>query len=225
MSNIKIDKLIRSHRKTIGFQITSDARLVVRAPYFTSESLIYKLIERKSSWIIAKQEHFKQQHKLAKPKEFVPGEEFMFLGRNLPLLVKEDLPKAVVLGDSLMIAGVAFNNARIHLECWYKAQAQEYISQRVEYYANRTGLKYGSVRINNASTRWGSCGHTNNLNFSWRLIMAPVSVVDYVIIHELMHLKHKNHSHKFWSEVALMRPDYKQEERWLKDNGYLLRWA
>ena len=224
MPEIKIDQIIRSHRKTIGLQITNDARLIVRAPYSASEDYIRKLISRKESWIIAKQNHFKQRQHKTIVRKFVPGEEFLFLGQSYSLIVREDLPKAVVMDNSFMISQLVLGNARDHIEYWYKAQALEYITQKTEYYAQMAGLKYQSIRINNATTRWGSCGYKNTLNFTWRLIMAPARVVDYVIIHELMHLKQKNHSRKFWAEVAHMRPDYKEDERWLKKNGHLLTW-
>jgi len=222
--SIKIDQLIRSHRKTIGLQITNDARLIVRAPHFASEDYIYKLIHRKESWIKAKLDHFKEQQSSVRLRKFIPGEEFLFLGQSYPLVAVEDLPKAVVLDNSLKIAQVALSNARDHLEYWYKTQALEHITQRVAYYAKVTGLRFKSIKINNAATRWGSCGHQETLNFTWRLIMAPVRVVDYVIVHELMHLKQMNHSSKFWAEVAKVMPDYKQDERWLKKNGHLLVW-
>ncbi len=225
MAEIKIDQLIRSHRRTIGLQITNDARLIVRAPHSASEGFIRKLISRKESWIIAKQDFFKQRQNKAVIRKFVPGEEFLFLGESYQLVAVEDLPKAVVLGDSLMISSVVLANARDHIENWYKDQALAYISQRTANYAIMTGLKFQSIRINSATTRWGSCGYKDTLNFTWRLIMAPIKVVDYVIIHELMHLKQKNHSRKFWAEVAQMMPDYKQEERWLKHNSHLLGWA
>jgi len=222
---IEIDELIRSHRKTIGLQITNDARLIVRAPFFASEEFVLKLIRRKESWIKAKQDYFKQRQNKIPVRNFSPGEEFLFLGQSYPLVVIENLPKAVVLDKSLMISQVVLGNAKDHLECWYKTQALAHITQRVEYFAQTTGLQYRSIRINNATTRWGSCGPKDTLNFTWRLIMAPARVVDYVVMHELMHLKQKNHSHKFWAQVTQMMPDYKQDERWLKKNGHLLTWS
>jgi predicted metal-dependent hydrolase len=224
LDKIKIDKLIRSHRKTIGLQITNDARLIVRAPHFASEDYIYKLIYRKESWIRSKLDYFKERQNKVSVRKFVPGEEFMFLGQNYPLVAVQDLPKAVIFDNSLMISQVVLGNARDHIENWYKAQALDHITQKVEYYAQMTGLKYKSIRVNNATTRWGSCGYQDTLNFTWRLIMAPARVVDYVVIHELMHLKQKNHSRKFWAEVVNMKPDFKEDERWLKKNGHLLAW-
>ena len=226
MNSIKIDQLIRSHRKTIGLQITNDARLIVRAPFYASEDYIYKLLGKKEAWIRSKLDYFKERQNKVLARRFEPGEEFLFLGQAYPLVVVENLPKAVVLDGSLMIAAVALGNARDHLENWYRAHALAYISEKTQYYAQLAGgLRYESVRINGATTRWGSCGYTNGLNFTWRLIMAPERVVDYVIIHELMHLKQKNHSRKFWAEVGLMRPDYKEDERWLRKNGHLLSWG
>jgi len=224
MPDIQIDQLIRSRRKTIGLQITNDARLIVRASYFASEGFIHKLIRQRESWIKAKQDYFRQRQSQVKFRTFQAGEEFLFLGKAYPLVISDDLPKAVVFDGSLKIAQVALSNAKKHLENWYKTQALDYITQRVEDYTQKTGLKYHTVKVNEARTRWGSCGHNNTLNFTWRLIMAPSRVVDYVIVHELMHLKQKNHSHKFWQEVATIKPDYKQDERWLKHNGHLLVW-
>ena len=224
MSTIKIDELIRSRRRTIGLQITNDARLIVRAPLFASVDSIYKLLQSRESWIIHKQEYFKQRQDKIPIRKFIPGEEFLFLGQSYPLAVSDARPQAVVLGDSFMISQMVLGNARDHLECWYKDQALEYITQKSHYYAQIAGVRYQSIRINSATTRWGSCGYKDTLNFTWRLIMAPARVVDYVVIHELMHLKQKNHSHKFWAEVAKMWPDYKQDERWLKKKGHLLTW-
>jgi len=224
VTDLKIDKLIRSHRKTIGLQITKDAHLIVRAPYLASEDFIYKLIYRKESWIKSKLDYFRQRQDKIAVRKFEPGEKFLFLGQDYPLVVAQDLPKAVILNDSLMVSAVVLNNLRDHIENWYKTQALEYITQKAEYYAQLYGFKYMSIRINNATTRWGSCGYKDTLNFTWRLIMAPARVVDYVIIHELSHFRQKNHSRKFWMEVAQVIPDYKQDERWLKLNGNLLAW-
>jgi predicted metal-dependent hydrolase len=219
---IHIDELVRSRRRTIGLHITNDARLIVRAPLFASEDYIRKLVSQKESWIKAKQEYFRKRQSHVRVRQFVPGEEFLFLGERYPLIIVEDLPKAVVLDASLMVSSVVMANVRDHIENWYKTQALDHITRRVDHYAQITGLKYTSIKVNHAATRWGSCGYKDTLNFTWRLIMAPKRVVDYVVIHELMHLKQRNHSRKFWAEVKNMVPDYKEDERWLKANGYLL---
>lgn len=97
-----------------------------------------------------------------------------------------------------------------------KKNAKDYIPKRVELLALKYSLKYNLVKITSAKTRWGSCTSKKNLNFTYRLMLAPEEVIDYVIIHELAHLKHMNHSKKFWEEVWKMMVDYKKHEKWLK---------
>lgn len=219
---ITIDTLIRARRKSIGLMVTRDAKLVVRAPHWMSVQAINDLVSQKQRWIDTKKEFFRNKP-AAKPKHFVDGEKFLFLGREYPLRIVEDLPQAVVLGDNaLMLHQAVVPHAADHILIWYQNQAGEHIAQRVRHYAAQTGLDYKNVRVNDARTRWGSCGPQNGLNFTWRLIMAPARVVDYVVIHELMHIKQKNHSRKFWDEVRMLVPDHKQDELWLKHHGHQL---
>lgn len=103
-----------------------------------------------------------------------------------------------------------------------KKQAKQYIPNRVEEIAKKFWKTYNKVKITSAQTRWGSCTSQKNLNFSYRLMACPNHVIDYVIIHELAHLKEMNHSHRFWSHVAEMKPDYKKDELWLKQNGWII---
>lgn len=103
----------------------------------------------------------------------------------------------------------------------YKKDAKDYIPSRVKEIALNNFLKYNKIKITNARTRWWSCTSYKNLNFSYRLILTPKEVIDYVIVHELAHLKHMNHSKKFWNEVEKMMPDYKKYNKWLKDNNDL----
>ncbi len=104
----------------------------------------------------------------------------------------------------------------------YKKDALAKITERVKFYAEKTGLKYKSIAISNALHRWGSCSPKGRLRFTWRLMLAPLEVIDYVAVHELAHLEHKNHSRAFWSKVRQILPDYKKSAAWLKDNQHLL---
>ncbi|MCX5713709.1 MAG: SprT family zinc-dependent metalloprotease [Candidatus Omnitrophica bacterium] len=127
-----------------------------------------------------------------------------------------------ILKNQQMVRG---RNKKIvpgHLIGWYKAQALEKISERCRFYAGVTGFEYKVVRISNAVKRWGSCSPSGRLNFSWRLAMAPLEVIDYVVIHEIMHLSERNHSRRFWDKVEAVLPGYKKCESWLRMNGYLL---
>jgi predicted metal-dependent hydrolase len=93
---------------------------------------------------------------------------------------------------------------------------------RVKMLAQTNGFTYKSIRINSAVTRWGSCGPSNTLNFSWRLLAAPPDVIDSVILHELVHTEIKNHSSRFYTKLASVKPDYKESEKWLKNNSGIL---
>ena len=107
-------------------------------------------------------------------------------------------------------------------EEWYRQRATEIIPERVCYYASELGLEYARVRISSAKRIWGSCSAKNSLSFSWRLAMAPVEIIDYIVVHELTHIVHKNHGKLFWRRVAKTIPDHKERRRWLRDNEHLL---
>lgn len=109
------------------------------------------------------------------------------------------------------------------LEKRYRNAAKEYIPKRVEYYHAFTGGQYTKITIRDQKTRWGSCSSNGTLSFSFRLMLAPPRVLDYVVVHELCHLTHMNHSKEFWNMVETILPDYKEHRKWLKENGHTLR--
>jgi len=221
MAEITIDRIIRSKRRTISLLVTAEARLVVYAPFRTPLHYIKTVVTKKSSWIRQKQELLKERCRRNPPKEFVSGEAFLFLGISYPLRLVGDIMD-IELEGSLKVPGHLLPDIKQALIDWYRKQAITRISERVEWFAHLTHLQYRSVKITNASRRLGSCGHKGTLNFSWRLIMAPPGVVDYVVVHELSHLVHMNHSPRFWNKVMSIMPDYADKKRWLKENHYLL---
>jgi len=105
---------------------------------------------------------------------------------------------------------------------WYKKQARKVLTGRVKFFANKYDFKVRKIRISSARTRWGSCSQKGTLSYTWRLVMAPSNVIDYVVVHELCHLKEMNHSKAFWLQVEAILPDYKQRRKWLKDKGKFL---
>ena len=136
--------------------------------------------------------------------------------------VEADQDQAIVLGEKFIMDESVKEQAKQAFIDWYKTQARQVIRARVDIYARRNGFVYTQFRITNAKTRWGSCGPKGSLNFSYRLVMAPLEIIDYVVCHELVHLKVKDHSKSFWKELEHLIPDYKQCKRWLKDNGHRL---
>jgi len=223
MANIKIDKIIRSKRKTIALQITSNATLIVRAPELATLDIIYRVVAKKEQWIRKKQEYVKHYYRKSSAKEFVNGEGFLFLGHSYKLHIVEDQELPLHFDNAFYFSKKYLPVAKQIFIEWYKYQAKEKISERVHRYALKAGLKYRQINITDARKRWGSCSHKGNLSFSWRLVMAPLQVIDYVVVHELAHLEERNHSKQFWNKVKVMLPRYQRYKQWFKDNEHALR--
>lgn len=221
MDKVKIIRSIK--RKTLTIQINPDATITVSAPYFVPNTSINNFLKEKEEWIKQKLQEIQTRNTIAKPKEFNKGEEFLFLGKKYQLETRQNKTNIVELNDKIYVASFNKNNIKLYLTSWYKQQALRTIKQRVEYYAPRAGLTYNTIKITEAETRWGSCSSDKNLNFNWRLIMAPLPVIDYVVSHELAHLEEMNHSRQFWERVRKIFPIYRQYNTWLKRNGHTLK--
>jgi predicted metal-dependent hydrolase len=224
---MNIDKIIRSNRRTIAIIVQKDGQVLVRAPHRISGAQIQEFVERKRGWIEDKLQQVRQKQAINAPRRFAPGETFLYLGEAFPLEISTRSSPALAFKDGcFLLARQEHANARDLLSRWYRKQARAVLSQRVQLYAERfkDRLKsdYTKIRITSARTRWGSCSSLGTLSFPYRLVMAPLSVIDYVVIHELAHLIEKNHSRRFWAQVSAMMPDYAQHVSWLKENGYRL---
>ncbi len=212
-------RIIRSRRRTLALEVTADAALIVRAPNRVSLEAIDTVVREKLPWILEKQRLARQRYQPPVKKEFVNGEEFLYLGEPYKLVVVNDaLPPLVLNGKELLFSDQYRSRARDEFLAWYKEQALQVIGQRVKLYADPAGLKYRRISITRARTCWGSCGVKGTLNFTWRLIMAPLNVVDYVVAHELAHLEERNHSSRFWQKVGVIFPDYPPARKWLRVN-------
>lgn len=218
---ITIAKLVRSRRRTIELTITEDARLVVRAPLRTPLHFIRDVVDKKQEWIRRKIREAGSRPVLT-PREFRDGERFLFLGKAYELEISRCRARPVELGDRLYISSLALPEARRALKEWFRENAARHISGRCAHYARLIGRAPNLVRISNAEKRWGSCSPEGNLNFSWRLMMAPPEVIDYIVVHEMAHMEVPNHSASFWDKVASIMPEYRVHKKWLRENGCLL---
>ena len=218
---IAIAKLVRSRRRTIELTITEDARLVVSAPLRTPLHVIHGVIDKKQQWIRRKISEAASRP-APPPREFRDGERFLFLGKAYDLEISRRTARPVELGDRLYMSNLAPPEARRALREWYRGNAARHISGRCAYYQRLIGRAPNRVRISSAEKRWGSCSPGGNLNFSWRLMMAPPEVIDYIVVHEMAHLEVPNHSASFWKRVALVMPEYRVHKKWLKENGHML---
>ena len=214
--------LVRSRRRSIALSVARDATRTVRAPLRTPVSFIEAFIEEKLPWVERVMERLRGQSQ-GVTHRYETGERFWFLGRECSLRVSEEASRSLVFsnGEFLLSKHAHYRARSVFLE-WYKREAKKILLERVSFFARENDLEYQSVKINAARTRWGSCSGKGSLNFSFRLVMAPLSVIDYVVVHELSHIEHKNHSRTFWKAVAVMFPGFETERRWLKKNGHLL---
>jgi hypothetical protein len=210
----------RKRRKTISLHIKEDGKIVVYAPYRTPKWEIEKFFNEKESWIVEKRSKKERSIKEAE-KAFISGEKFLFLGELVPLEIQDNNkePPLKLSFGKFVLDKNHIEEARDLFIKWYKEEAKERIIGRIDYYSKRLQLFPKGVKITSAKYRWGSCSRDDRLSFSWRMIMASFSIIDYILIHELVHIKEKNHSKRFWNYLESVHPDYKKHRLWLKENG------
>jgi predicted metal-dependent hydrolase len=219
-SVIPIDRLVRSRRKTIALIIDRQGRLIVRAPLRATRAQIDAFITEKAGWIQAHQASQRARPHPAAP-EFRAGETFLYLGQACPLQLTPGAAALELRGGVFHLAPAALPQARQLFQAWYRRQARAVLAGRVALHAARLGFTPGALRITSARTRWGSCSSRGTLSFPWRLVLAPLEVIDYVVVHELVHLAVKNHSAAFWQRVTAAYPDTAAARRWLKEHSGL----
>ncbi|MEW5869852.1 MAG: SprT family zinc-dependent metalloprotease [Chloroflexota bacterium] len=219
---LPIAEVIRTKRKSIALIVQRDGRLVVRAPLAASDDDIYTLVNKKSDWILSKQKLIRETYPTYKPKEYVNGEGFWHLGKIYRLEIVDGAQEPLWLDDCFYLARTVLPQAAKVFEQWYRSQARQVLTERVSWYSEKHGYPQPVIRITNARKRWGSCSDNGVLSFAWRLVMAPMPVIDYLVVHELVHLVEKNHSKEFWSKMKLAMPDYQKRIDWLEVNGNLL---
>jgi predicted metal-dependent hydrolase len=222
MKEIPVEKIIRSRRRTIALEVTTAATLVVRAPLRAPAAFIDEMIRQKSAWILRKMDEMKQRP-ASLCHEYTEGEMFLYLGRAYPLHFVDDRSITIERSDRLYVSSSLMPDIRNQLKHWYSEEARKEIKARCMWFSLKTGHVPATIRITDARQRWGSCTHKGGLNFSWRLIQAPPEIVDYVVVHELVHISQPDHSKKFWANVRKIMPDYEQHRNWLKDHEWLLK--
>jgi predicted metal-dependent hydrolase len=215
---VNVSRLIRSKRRTIALIIERDGSVTVRAPSKMSAQTIDEFVEKHGKWVEKKQAEL-QPMVPEQPRKYQPGEQFLYLGQAYPLELIRAAKQKLILDGSFKLAETEQSNAQTIFRNWYRSQAARLIGERVAYFANQFGLDVDNIRITSARTRWGSCSAKGRLSFSWRLLMTPPGVIDYVVVHELAHTVHHNHSKRFWKLVEKWMPDYKERRKQLKRYG------
>lgn len=211
----------RSRRKTVSLTIKHDCTVEVHAPLTLSKRQIDEFVSAHSDWI--EKNIIKAQQINEKRKEFTLdyGSKVRFFGKRIAI-TQAQVRKAKLTDESiLMPPELSSEQIKLNLIALYKETAKEYIGKRLPFYSQLIGVSPSKMTISSAKTNWGSCT-ADRVHFSWHLIMADKEIIDYVIIHELVHIIHHNHSEAFWSEVKKHCPQYKTLRARLKEYSEIL---
>jgi len=220
--DIPAPKLIRSKRRSIALEIGPDGTFTVRAPHFVAEQAIQEFISRKRKWIDKIYNRTRQRLSLFRPKQFIEGERFLYLGNEYTLHIAQDMYGKLLFEERFILNERYLPDARILFERWYREEAFMLFTLRCKFYAGNMGVRYNSINLSGAKHRWGSCRPNGNLRFNWRLIMAPKDIIDYVVVHELAHLVEPDHSNRFWTVIDKIFQNHPEAKKWLKDNQFRL---
>ncbi|SHK42527.1 M48 family metallopeptidase [Desulforamulus aeronauticus] len=209
--------------KHVRFTISSSDGLEVVVPSNYPQDQLETLLKSKQNWILEKLALFSRRVELVQKNALAATQVIRFLGKSYRVVTvfQPGAPQIEIVGDKIIIMLPQQNQVKIRdvLESWLRHQAREVIKQRLQFFSHKLNIKYNQVAIKDQKTRWGSCSSQGNLNFNYRLVMAPVPIIDYLVVHELAHLREMNHSKKFWLLVESVCPAYKAHRQWLKEHG------
>lgn len=214
--------LTRSKRKTASIYVERDGQVTVLVPEDLSDDQIEAVLEQKRKWIY---HHLAEWHDLNATRvhrQYVNGEGFLYLGRSYRLKLVKDQPEPLMLKDGyfcLRSKGGLPTDAEAAFKTFYRTKGAVRIPDRVAYYQAKMGVQPKAVRIIDLKHRWASCTPEGKLNFHWKCMMAPATILDYIVVHELAHLIRSNHTTAFWNEVDKVMPDYHDRKEWLRVNG------
>lgn len=229
--------MIRSKRKTVCMSVNKDGSVTVKAPLrYPTDKEISDFVEQKIDWILKQRAIQEDREDMRLVRRFETDYSFPYLGEERLVEMQRGKKNEFSYENGKIVIKTPFygalendyeaeeNNAAIEklqndLKKWYKKQATDYITKRVEYYKDIVGVTVNSVSIKSRKSQWGSCDSNGDITFSWRLVMARPEAIDYVVIHELCHRKHMDHSRDFWNQVQKYMPDFKVQKQWLEENS------
>lgn len=218
----KLNYILRRkpYRKTISIEITPKNEIIVKASKTYPAKKINQFIFRKSGWIQKQLDFNKKIRKPSLIREYISGEKYLFLGNYYSLSLTEGKPNIYIDSQNLKFSAskkylLRKKYIKNKLKDWYKKQAYKKILERVYFYEKVLGVAISDLRIKSFNRSWGNCSSKKQVSFSPYLVMAPITVIDYVVVHELAHIIIPNHSAKFWNFLEKIIPDYKQRKKWL----------
>ncbi len=223
-----IEVVRTNRRKTISVNV-ENGLVKVSAPNRLSDTRISELLHKKNKWIKDKI-LIQSQTPTANEKEYISGECFSYLGKNYRLKVVSGGEACVKLKGGFLTVGISEgltekqkqSDVQEQLVTWYMNLALKRLREKTKRYSKLLNLNPRSINIKKYKSRWGSCSPSNDITYNWKIIIAPHHIIDYVVVHELCHMKEHNHSPKFWKLVERIIPDHKESRQWLKHNGWML---
>ncbi|MGB2983315.1 MAG: SprT family zinc-dependent metalloprotease [Candidatus Bipolaricaulia bacterium] len=217
--------MVRSRRKTADIIVERDGSILVRAPESIPDERIEDMVEAKRYWIYKTLAEWKDLNAARVLREYRSGEGFLYLGRSYRLLLVADQDEPVLLKSGRfclrrdLVETGDVDAARTVFRDYYVARGRDRIGERVAYYAPKVGAECGAVDVRDLGHRWASYSPARDLAFHWKCMMAPQSIIDYIVVHELCHFHQTDHTDAFWNEVDKVMPAYRERKEWLRKQG------
>jgi hypothetical protein len=209
----------RKERKTLSIYVEPTGKIKILAPKDISKEELNQIIENKRYWIYKSLSELEELNETKVEREIVDGEGFLYLGRSYKLKIQKNLKRPLTLRQGRFYLDKAHKmDAQDCFKEFYREKGLKHVSERVNYFKGKLGVSPNPVRVMELKNRWGSCSE-KHLNFHWKIMMAPMKIIDYIIVHELAHIIEPKHSLRFWEIVGAVIPDYRQRREWLKVNG------
>lgn len=218
-------EIVRSRRSTADIVVERNGKIVVRAPATFPDERIEDIVEAKRYWIYKTLAEWRDLNATRVLREYRNGEGFLYLGRSYRLLLVAKQDRPVELKDGRFCLRRDFVDrgdvalAQAAFRDYYVSRGQERLTHRVNYYAPKVGVSPTGIDVRELGYRWASCSHSGKLAFHWKCMMAPAKIIDYIVVHELCHMRQGDHTDVFWNEVDKIIPDYEERKTWLKKNG------
>lgn len=223
IGDLEIEIKRSKRRKTITVNIERDGSVNAVAPTDCDDETIRKELEAREYLICKHVAHRKAVNKAYINRNFVNGQAFLFMGKSYNLLISETARKSLeIVDDKFILNERCLPKAKETFVKFYKQQGLPYLQERIDYFSKLVGRAPTSIRIIELGGHWASCTPQHTINFHWKCIMAKPEIIDYLIVHELTHLKYPQHTRQFWDSVFSVMPNYKECEDWLHDYGVTL---
>ncbi|HEX7907559.1 MAG TPA: SprT family zinc-dependent metalloprotease [Paraburkholderia sp.] len=223
--DIEYQLLPGADRQTTDIVIERTGVITVRPPRTMTPEQVDETVFSKRMWIYRNLAEWRDLNTSHVNREWVNGESFLYLGCHyrLQLVVEQDEPLKLKDGRFCLLRTVVEaggrESAHQAFEDFYRQKGLPRIKKRVAYFAAKVGVQMNSVQLKELGYRWGACLKNGDLHFHWKCLMAPLTIIDYIVVHELCHLRHRDHSDAFWNEVDKVLPDYRERKDWLRVHG------